>query len=85
MAWLKLPHPPAGATTLIVSLGLLKDPAQFGVLMLGVLLLVLMASPSTGLPESTTHSGRPDSRADDEPHPSGREFGFFGPLMNGPF
>jgi CBS domain-containing membrane protein len=39
MAWLGLPHPPAGATTLIVSLGILHTPVQMGVLMLGVLLI----------------------------------------------
>ncbi len=36
----RVPHPPAGATTLIVSLGILREPWQLGVLMLGVLLLV---------------------------------------------
>jgi CBS domain-containing membrane protein len=41
MAWLKLPHPPAGATTLIVSLGLITEVAHLVVLMLGVLLLVI--------------------------------------------
>lgn len=40
MAWLRIPHPPAGATTLIVSLGLLTEPAQLAVLMLAVVLLV---------------------------------------------
>lgn len=40
MVWLKVPHPPAGATTLIVSLGLLRTLPQLGVLMLAVLLLV---------------------------------------------
>ena len=41
MAWVKAPHPPAGATTLIVSLGILTEPSQLAVLMLAVLLLVL--------------------------------------------
>ena len=41
MVWLKVPHPPAGATTLIVSLGVPAKPIQLVVLMLGVLLLVL--------------------------------------------
>lgn len=41
MVWLKVPHPPAGATTLIVSLGILHEPWQLGVLMLAVFLLVL--------------------------------------------
>lgn len=41
MVWLRVPHPPAGATTLIVSLGLLTTLPELGVLMLGVVLLVL--------------------------------------------
>jgi CBS-domain-containing membrane protein len=41
MVWLKVPHPPAGATTLIVSLGILRSPQQIAVLMLAVLLLVI--------------------------------------------
>jgi CBS-domain-containing membrane protein len=41
MVWLNLPHPPAGATTLIVSLGILREPWQLAVLMLAVGLLVL--------------------------------------------
>lgn len=36
-------HPPAGATALIVSLGLMPDPAQLPVLMAGVLLLLVHA------------------------------------------
>jgi CBS-domain-containing membrane protein len=39
MAWLRVPHPPAGATTLIISLGLLTRPAELAVLMLAVLFL----------------------------------------------
>jgi CBS domain-containing membrane protein len=39
MVLLKVPHPPAGATTLIVSLGLLPHLWQLGVLMLAVVLL----------------------------------------------
>jgi CBS domain-containing membrane protein len=41
MVWLRVPHPPAGATTLIVSLGLITTAPKLGVLMLGVFLLVL--------------------------------------------
>jgi CBS-domain-containing membrane protein len=41
MVWARVPHPPAGATTLIVSLGILREPAQLGVLMIAVLLLVV--------------------------------------------
>ena len=39
MVWFKVPHPPAGATTLIVSLGILRTPGQLFVLMLAVVLL----------------------------------------------
>lgn len=41
MVWLRVPHPPAGATTLIVSLGLLTTIPKLGVLMLGVVLLLV--------------------------------------------
>jgi CBS-domain-containing membrane protein len=40
MVWAKVPHPPAGATTLIVSLGILREPVQLAVLMHAVVLLV---------------------------------------------
>lgn len=41
MVWLRVPHPPAGATTLIVSLGLITAIPKLVVLMLGVFLLVV--------------------------------------------
>jgi CBS-domain-containing membrane protein len=41
MVLARVPHPPAGATTLIVSLGILREPAQLAVLMVAVVLLVL--------------------------------------------
>lgn len=41
MAWLRVPHPPAGATTLIVSLGIIATLPKLGVLMVGVILLVV--------------------------------------------
>ena len=41
MVWCRVPHPPAGATTLIVSLGILREPWQLLVLMLAVVLLVV--------------------------------------------
>jgi CBS-domain-containing membrane protein len=41
MVWLRVPHPPAGATTLIVSLGILSAPTQLAVLMLAVVLLTV--------------------------------------------
>ncbi len=43
MVLLKSPHPPAGATTLIISLGLITKPLFLAVLMLAVVLLTLQA------------------------------------------
>lgn len=43
MVLLRVPHPPAGATTLIISLGILRTPAQLVVLMSAVVLLVAQA------------------------------------------
>ena len=40
MVWLRIPHPPAGATTLIVSLGVMPRPNELVVLMIAVVLLV---------------------------------------------
>jgi CBS domain-containing membrane protein len=40
MIWLGVSHPPAGATTLIISLGVMAKPEQVAVLMVGVVLLV---------------------------------------------
>lgn len=42
MVWLGAPHPPAGATTLIVSLGILHTPVNLAVLMLAVVVLVAL-------------------------------------------
>ncbi len=41
MVWLRVPHPPAGATTLIVSLGIMRTPVDLAVLMLAVVLLTV--------------------------------------------
>jgi CBS-domain-containing membrane protein len=43
MVWAGVPHPPAGATTLIISLGILREPEQLAVLMVAVALLVVQA------------------------------------------
>lgn len=43
MVFLKAPHPPAGATTLIISLGILRSTGQMAVLMAAVVLLTLQA------------------------------------------
>ena len=41
MVWTRLPHPPAGATTLIISLGILREPWQLVVLMIAVAALAV--------------------------------------------
>jgi CBS-domain-containing membrane protein len=43
MVLIHAPHPPAGATTLIISLGVLQDFQQVAVLMFAVVLLTLQA------------------------------------------
>ncbi|WP_165855639.1 HPP family protein [Marinobacter sp. JSM 1782161] len=43
MVWLRVPHPPAGATALIVSLGLMPDFHQLPIVLAGVTLLLLQA------------------------------------------
>jgi hypothetical protein len=43
MVWLGVPHAPAGATTLIVALGLMRTPAQLAVLMLAVVAMLVLA------------------------------------------
>jgi CBS domain-containing membrane protein len=41
MVWLHVPHPPAGATTLIVSLGIVPRPTQLLALFVAIVLLVV--------------------------------------------
>ncbi len=43
MVLLKAPHPPAGATTLIISLGILTQPRQLIILLLAVVMLTVQA------------------------------------------
>lgn len=43
MVLLNVPHAPAGATTLIVGLGLMRTPGQLTILMLAVVLMVVQA------------------------------------------
>jgi hypothetical protein len=42
LTWIGLPHPPAGATTLIISLGILTTPAQLASMAGAVLLTTLV-------------------------------------------
>ncbi len=44
MTLLAVPHPPAGATTLIVALGLLHTPAQLLTVLAGVLMLTVLGA-----------------------------------------
>ena len=41
MVWLNVPHAPAGATTLIVALGLMRTPWQLFILMVAVVLMIV--------------------------------------------
>jgi CBS-domain-containing membrane protein len=53
MVWLHVPHAPAGATTLIVALGLLRTPGQLAVLMVAVVLMIaqgIVINRLAGLP-----------------------------------
>lgn len=53
MALSGLPHPPAGATTLIVALGILRTPVQLVDVLVGVVALVAVAAAFnrlTGVP-----------------------------------
>lgn len=43
MVWLRVPHPPAGATTLLISLGVLTKTGHLVILMVAVLLLTVQA------------------------------------------
>ena len=43
LTWIGLPHPPAGATTLIISLGILTTPAQLASMAGAVLLTTLVS------------------------------------------
>lgn len=53
MILLNVPHPPAGATALIISLGLIHEPRRYPLLLAGVALLVLQGfiiNRAAGLP-----------------------------------
>lgn len=63
MVLLKISHPPAGATTLIVSLGILSTPGDVIIIEVAVVLLTLQAlliNRLAGLPYPLWHksSGR---------------------------
>lgn len=59
MAWLRVPHPPAGATTLIVSLGILATPANLVALMVAVVAIVaqgFVINRLAGIPYPVWHA-----------------------------
>lgn len=69
MVWAKLPHPPAGATTLIISLGILREPWQLAVLMLAVALLAvqgLVINRLAGIPYPLWSPPAPGGRPEPE-------------------
>ncbi len=64
MAWLEVPHPPAGATTLIVSLGIITAPLHLAVLMAAVVALVLEGLIINGLAGIDDPVGAPNGTDD---------------------
>ncbi len=65
MVLFKAPHPPAGATTLIVSLGILRSFDQMVVLMVAVVLLTIQAfviNRLAGLPYPVWAAPAPESQ-----------------------
>jgi CBS domain-containing membrane protein len=62
MTWLGVPHAPAGATTLIVALGLLHTPRHLALMMLSVIVMVV-----AGYAINRLHGDRPPVWAPEEP------------------
>jgi CBS domain-containing membrane protein len=79
MAWSGLPHPPAGATTLIVALGVLRTPVHLAEILVGVVLLLAVATAVnrlTGVPSPLWHPRAPSAdvrpvRTEDRRRPAG--------------
>ena len=66
MALLRVSHPPAGATTLIVSLGIISQPKELVIIELAVLLLTAQAfaiNRLAGLPYPLWSYHKPASAA----------------------
>jgi CBS-domain-containing membrane protein len=71
MVLLHAPHPPAGATTLIISLGILTKPIQLVILMVAVILLILQAlaiNRLAGIPYPFWQPGKGDETPKGEHH-----------------
>jgi hypothetical protein len=58
---LRMPHAPAGATTLIVALCILKTPGELAVIVVSVLLVTLLAS-AANVAARVRQSGVTDAR-----------------------
>jgi CBS domain-containing membrane protein len=62
MAWFRVSHPPAGATTLIVSLGIISQPRELIVIEVAVVLLTVQAlgiNRLAGLPYPLWKTSKP--------------------------
>ena len=72
MALLKVSHPPAGATTLIVSLGIISQPRELSIIEVAVVLLTVQAlaiNRLAGLPYPIWRSARTPSPIPSAPEP----------------
>ncbi|MGH9736702.1 MAG: HPP family protein [Candidatus Acidiferrales bacterium] len=72
MVLLGVSHPPAGATTLIISLGIISKPSELVIIEVAVLLLVVQAlaiNRLAGLPYPLWSSAVPDESMQDREHP----------------
>lgn len=66
MVLLSVPHPPAGATTLIVALGLIHEPKYFPLLMVGIVLMLVQGfiiNRVAGLPYPVWGPVAPETQA----------------------
>lgn len=71
MIWLGVPHPPAGATTMIVSLGMITSLIGLATILLGVIILLgqaLVINRLAGIPYPWWRL-RSDTRMTDKPSP----------------
>lgn len=76
MVLLGVSHPPAGATTLIISLGIISKPWELAIIEVAVFLLVAQAlaiNRLAGLPYPLWNSAALDESMDDRERPSATE------------
>lgn len=70
LTWLRMPHPPGGATTLIVSLGFFTTPAELAALLAAVVALVLQGVLLNRLAGIPYPLWAPSGEQDATPHAS---------------